>query len=295
LSDVIIIGSGPAGVSAAIYAARAGLATMVISENGGALAKADKIENYYGFTEPVSGEKLLADGIAQAKRLGAELVSGQVVNIGFDYEASEFTVKTSTDEYKAVSAVLATGSSRTAPRINGFHNFEGKGISYCAVCDAFFYRGRDVAVLGCCEYALHEAMELLPVAKSVTLLTNGVEAIAEIPEEITIVTKDIASVEGGDYLEGIRFSDGTFLAFSGLFVAIGVAGSSDLARKLGAETDGLRIVVDENMAASMPGLFAAGDCTGGMMQIAKAVYEGAKAGTEAIKYVRKIRRGNAAG
>ena len=284
MHDVIIIGTGPAGISAGIYTSRARLQTLVIGESGGALSKADKIENYYGFSTPVSGEKLIADGILQAQRVGAQILSDQVVNIGYE---EGFTVKTNNNEYRGQSVIIATGSNRTAPKIEGFTRFEGQGISYCATCDAFFYKDKDVAVLGCCEYALHEAIELLPIVKSVTLLTNGVRAIPEIPKEVQIIESEIASFEGEETLCSVKFLDGSALNVAGVFVAIGVAGSSDLAKKLGAETEGLKIVVDENMATNIPGLYAAGDCTGGKMQIAKAVYQGAVAGMEVIKYIRK--------
>lgn len=282
--DIIIIGTGPAGVSSGIYTSRAGLRTLIIGESGGALVKAEKVENYYGFETPISGEELLKTGVAQAKRLGSEIISDQVVNIGYE---DGFTVKAKNGEYEGKSLIIATGSNRTAPKIEGYTRFEGQGISYCAICDAFFYKGKDVAVIGCCEYALHEAMELLPIVKSVTLLTNGVAPIPDIPKEISIITEEISAFRGNDTLESVVFSNGRDILVDGVFVAIGVAGSSDLAKKLGAETEGLRIVVDENMATNIPGLYAAGDCTGGMMQIAKAVYQGAKAGTEAIKYVRE--------
>ena len=281
--EVVIIGTGPAGISAGIYSARAKLRTLIIGAGSGALGKADKIENYYGFSAPISGEKLLGDGILQAKNVGAEVVADQVISIGFE---DRYVVKTNNLEYKAKAVIIATGSNRTAPKIDGFTRFEGQGISYCAICDAFFYRGKDVAVLGCCEYAMHEAGELLPVVKSVTLLTNGAAPIPNIPKEINVITTKIAAFNGQETLEKVRFEDGRELAVAGVFVAIGVAGSSDLAKKLGAETEGLKIVVDENMATNLPGLYAAGDCTGGVMQIAKAVYEGAKAGMEAIKFIR---------
>ncbi len=283
MHDVIIIGTGPAGISAGIYTARAKLRTMIIGSGSGALAKAEKIENYYGFSSPITGEKLLSEGIAQAENVGAEILNDQVVSIGFD---GEYTIKTKSAEYRGKTVILATGSNRTAPKIDGFTRFEGQGISYCAVCDAFFYRGKDVAVLGCCEYALHEARELLPVVKSVTMLTNGVAPIPDIPRDIPVITAEIAALEGKETLEKVKFADGKELSVAGVFVAIGVAGSSDLAKKLGAETEGMKIVVDENMATNLPGLYAAGDCTGGMMQIAKAVYEGAKAGTQAVKFIR---------
>lgn len=285
MADVIIAGTGPAGISAALYTVRAGLDTLVIGRDSGALEKADQVENYYGFLDPIKGTHLVKTGIAQAERLGATILHDEVV--GLSYDDQGLMVKTKVSEYRAASVILATGSSRNKPKIEGLTDYEGRGVSYCAVCDAFFYQERDVAVLGSGEYALSEALELLPVVGSVTMVTNGEEPIAGIPENIQVISKKIAQVNGDDMLTGLSFADGTTLPVEGLFVAVGVAGSSDLAQKLGAHTEGSKIVVDENMAANVPGLFAAGDCTGGMLQIAKAVYEGAKAGTEAIKYFRR--------
>lgn len=286
MSDVIIIGNGPAGISAALYATRAGLETILIGKDGGALEKAEKIENYFGFPEPVSGKSLVESGIAQAKRLGAKILKSEVVGIGYN---DKLTVSTTEGEYTADGVIIATGYQRKIPNIKGTLELEGKGISYCAVCDAFFYKGKDVAVFGCCEYALHEALELLPIAKSVTIIANGSKPIDNIPPEIKVITKEVVEFLGEDAISGVKFKDGTSIEVSGVFVAIGIAGSSDLARKLGAQTEGNKIVVDENMSTNIPGLFAAGDCTGGMLQIAKAVYEGAQAGSEAVKYIRKLR------
>jgi len=284
LSNVIIIGNGPAGVSAALYTSRAGLNTTIIGKDEGSLKKAEKIENYYGFEEPISGADLVSHGIAGAKRLGVKFVSDEVVGISYN---GKLVVQTKNNDYTADSVVLATGSSRSTPKINGLKEFEGHGVSYCAVCDAFFYKGKDVAVLGNGEYAFHEAVELIETSKSVTLLTNGKELNSEVPLGVTVNSKEIEAFDGDGVIEKVIFKDGTSLEISGVFVAVGVAGSTDLAKKLGADTDGKKIIVDENMATNIPGLFAAGDCTGGMLQVSKAVYEGAKAGTEAIKYTRK--------
>lgn len=285
LANVIIIGNGPAGISAALYTARAGIATTVIGRDGGALEKADRIENYYGFAAPVSGRELIQNGIAQATKLSVNILREEVVGIGY---TDKFIVSTAAKEYAADSVIIATGSQRKAPDIPGLKEYEGRGVSYCAVCDAFFYRKKDVAVLGCCEYALHEALELLPVAHSVTMITNGAQPIPNIPAEITVNTKEIARFTGADQIEYVAFKDASQIAISGVFVAIGVAGSSDFAKKIGAQVDGNRIVVDEHMATNIPGIFAAGDCTGGMLQIAKAVYQGAQAGSEAVRYLRKV-------
>lgn len=284
MAKIIIIGSGPAGISAALYTVRTGVETTILSKGSGALQKTEKIENYYGFAQPVTGPELAAAGIAQAKRLGAKFVEAEVV--GLSYE-EDYMVETTAGTYHADGVIIATGSPRKTPRIAGVAELEGRGVSYCAVCDAFFYRGKNVVVLGNGEYALHEAAALQPVAGSVTVLTDGADAAAAFPAEVEVNTAKIAKIEGEERVSGVLFEDGARLAADGVFVAYGVAGSAELARKIGAETEGSRIVVDANCATALPGLYAAGDCTGGLLQIAKAVYEGAKAGTELIKHLRK--------
>lgn len=285
MSSVIIIGNGPAGISTALYTTRAGIDTIVIGKDQGSLEKASEIENYYGLTEPVSGAQLVENGIKGAKRLGAEIIHDEVLNISYD---DQFIVVTNSKEYRADGLVIATGSSRNTPRIKGIKEFEGLGISYCATCDAFFYRGKDVAVLGHSNYALHEAKELAATSGSVTILTNGKDPDFEITDDnISVNTKKIKEITGDDLVNGLVFEDGSSLDISGIFIALGVAGSSDLARQIGAAIDGNKILVDENMATNIPGLYAAGDCTGGLLQISKAVYEGAKAGTELSKYLRQ--------
>ena len=142
-------------------------------------------------------------------------------------------------------------------------------------------------MLGSGEYALHEVQALLPVVRSVTLLTNGAPLTADFPSEVTVYPQAVEAVLGETVVTGVQLSGGVQLPVSGVFVALGVAGSTALARKIGTEVDGNRIVVDEKMQTTVPGLYAAGDCTGGLLQVAKAVYEGAQAGTEAAKALRK--------
>lgn len=287
MSDVIIIGGGPAGVSAAVYALRSGASVTIIKKDGGALEKADLIENYYGFAEPISGPELLEQGISQAQRLGAEIVDAEAVGLGF---TDRLQVMTTAGDFEAYAVVLSTGSTRNAPRIPGLKEFEGKGVSYCAVCDGFFCRGKDVAVLGSGQYALHEAAELQPLAASVTLLTNGETPEVDIPHWLKVDTRKIASIEGGMLIEKVNFDDGESMDTFRMFVAVGTAGSADLARKAGAVIDGTKIIVDNAMSTNVPGLFAAGDCTGGLAQVAKAVYEGAVSGMSAGKYVRAVNK-----
>ncbi|RAW62875.1 NAD(P)/FAD-dependent oxidoreductase [Faecalibacterium hattorii] len=284
MPNIVIIGSGPAGVSAALYAARAGVETTVLTKGPGALDRAELIQNYYGFAEPISGAELERRGIEGAKALGVQFVTTEAVGLTY---MDKLTVETLAGDFPADAVILATGASRAAPHIPGLAGLEGHGVSYCATCDAFFYRGRDVAVLGSGEYALHEVQALLPVVKSVTLLTNGSPLTASFPPEVTVCPEKVNAILGEERVSGVELSGGKTVALSGVFVVLGVAGSTALARKLGAEVDGNRILVDEHMQTTLPGLYAAGDCTGGLLQVAKAVYEGALAGTEAAKALRK--------
>ena len=284
MPNIVIIGSGPAGVSAALYAARAGVETTVLTKGPGALDRAELIQNYYGFAEPISGAELERRGIEGAKALGVQFVPTEAVGLTY---TDKLTVETLAGNLPADAVILATGASRAAPHIPGLAGLEGHGVSYCATCDAFFYRGKDVAVLGSGEYALHEVQALLPVVKSVTLLTNGSPLTAAFPPEVTVCPEKVNAILGEERVSGVELSGGKTVALSGVFVALGVAGSTALARKLGAEVDGNRIVVDDKMQTTLPGLYAAGDCTGGLLQVAKAVYEGALAGSEAAKALRK--------
>ena len=284
MANVVIIGAGPAGVSAALYTARAGVDTTVLTKGSGALARAEGIENYYGVPGPVSGAELERRGIEGAEAVGVKFVHTEAVGLTF---TDKLTVETLAGDFPADAVILATGASRAAPPVPGLAALEGRGVSYCATCDAFFYRGKDVAVLGSGEYALHEIAALLPLAKSVTLLTGGAELTASFPTQVAVRTQTVEAILGPDKVSGVQLAGGEVLPVDGVFVAMGVAGSTALARKMGAQVEGNKIVVDDKMMTTIPGLFAAGDCTGGLLQVAKAVYEGAVAGNEAAKALRK--------
>lgn len=278
--DVIVIGSGPAGITAAIYAKRRNLSILVISKGNGALQKAEKIDNYYGFENGISGKELYENGIKQAKNLGIDFIEDEVINIEY---INQFTIETVNSKYEAKAVILATGVSRNVPNIKGIKEFEGKGVSYCAVCDSFFYKGKDVAVLGDGNYAIHEFETLKPIASSVTILTNGNTMVENRDSSIEVNSKKIREFRGDTKLEEVEFEDNTIQNLNGVFIAMGTASSSDLARKIGARIENNNIVVNENMETTVPGLFACGDCTGGLLQISKAVYEGAKAGLAVLK------------
>ncbi len=283
--DSIIIGNGPAGISAALYLLRAKRTVLIIGKDIGALEKAHIIENYYGLPAPISGAELHANGLKQAEALGAEFSSEEVLGLGYGSEG--FIVQTKTQSLEAKTVLLATGAPRSKLNIKGLKELEGKGVSYCAICDAFFFRGKNVAVIGNAEFALHEIADLAPHASKITLLTNGKELKITPPENVEVIETAIESLAGEDRLNAVNFKDGTSLALDGVFLALGQAAASDLARKVGAMVDGNSIVVDTDMKTTVPSLFAAGDCIGGVLQISTAVGEGAKAGLSMIAQLRK--------
>ena len=281
--DSIIIGKGPAGIQAALYIKRANLNVMVIAKDGGALEKAEKIENFYGQEEPITGKKLVEKGEHQLNRLGITLLNDEVVGIQYNSDQT-FTIKTTINTYITKTIVIATGANRKTPNIEGIEEFEGRGISYCAICDGFFFKDKQVVVLGNGDYAIEEAKILNQTASKVIILTNGKKVELKKFDGMEYITKEISKIEGNSKVERIVFKDSSVINVSGMFVAEGVATSIDFARKLGAETTENRLVVDsETMQTTIPRMFAAGDCTGELYQISKALYEGMKAGLSVIK------------
>lgn len=289
--DTIIIGSGPAGISASLYIARANLNVLIISKNESKLDNTAKIENYYGFQKPISGLELKENGIKQAQNLGVKILEKEVIAIKYlEHELYEIIVanQNKTEKYIAKTVVLATGINRKSSKIKGLEDFEGRGISYCATCDAVFYKNKDVAVLGNGDYAIGEIENLLPIIKTVTMLTNGEKQTLEYRNnKISINSKRIKEFKGNKKVEKIEFEDNTNQNIDGIFIAEGIASSVDFAKKLGAKIENNYIVVNEKMETTIPNIYACGDCTGGILQISKAVYEGTKAGMEIIDKLKK--------
>ena len=284
--DVIIIGAGPAGITASLYTKRANLNTLVVYYGDSSLEKARKIENYYGFKNGISGKDLYNEGIKQAENIGVKLKKEEVIKIQMNN--SNFIVTTTNNKYVAKSVILATGNKKNKPLIQGIEKFEGKGISYCAICDGFFYRNKIVAVLGNGNYAISELNDLINIANKIILLTNGEVAPDVRADNVEINTKKVKELVGEKRLEKVIFSDNTNLEIDGIFIAQGVASSSDFAKKLGIFLNKDKIVVNENMETNIKGIYACGDCIGGTLQISKAVYDGMQAGLQVIQYLRKV-------
>lgn len=288
--DVIIIGAGPSGISASLYTGRANLKTLIIYHDESSLERAEKIENYYGFENEISGKELYEIGIRQAKNIGISVKKEEATKI--EIIENGFNVVTVNREYTAKTVILATGSKKNKPKIKGIEEFEGRGISYCAICDGFFYRNRNVVVLGSGNYAIAETNELINIVDNIKILTNGEKAPEFRADNVEVNTKPIKEIVGDKKVEEIEFEDGTKIKTEGIFVAQGVAGSTDFAKKLGVITKNDKIVVNENMETNIKGIYACGDCIGGLLQVSKAVYDGAKAGMQIIKYIREKQNDN---
>jgi thioredoxin reductase (NADPH) len=283
MRDVVIIGKGPAGISAAIYLKRANIDVLVIGKGMGSLEKAEKIENYYGFPEPVTGIELLNRGIAQAEKLGIQILSDEVVGIK---QEENFIVQTTNAEFEARVVLLATGMTRSGLKVKGFDSLNGKGISFCAVCDGFFYRDKPLAVIGNGDYAASEIADLQHFTQDIKLFTNGLNISSNklTSGQFTVCDK-ILEIKGENHVESIITDKGEY-PVAGIFVALGTASATDFAKSLGALTEGTNLIVAKDFMTTIDGVFAAGDCIGGFWQVSKAVSDGANASKHIISYLK---------
>ena len=280
--DVIVIGAGPAGITASIYAKRSNKKVAVFYNSVSNVEKAHIIDNYYGFENGITGIELFEKGIKQSKNLGIEVKKEEVIHLE---KQDIFEVKTNLNKYESKVVILAMGNKKITPNIKRITEFEGKGVCYCAICDGFFYRNKNVAVIGNGKYALSEADILKNITPNVTILTNGSEDIPEEAKSFKVNKQKIQEIIGDTKVTGIIFEDGSKIELDGIFIAIGEAGGLDFAKKMGVVTSNNNICVNENMQTNLEGLFACGDLVGGLNQVNKSAYEGAIAGLSAVKYL----------
>ena len=247
------------------------------------LEKAEKIDNYYGFENGISGKDLYGIGIKQAQNIGIKVKKEEVIHI--EQSLNGFEIKTTENLYESRVLIIATGNKKIRPSIKGINEFEGKGVSYCAICDGFFYRNKNVVVIGNGEFAINEANILKNIANNVKILTNGLEMLQK--TNIEVSKGKIKEIKGGLRVQEVVFEDNSTIEVDGVFVALGEAGGADFAKKIGVLTNNDNIVVDEKMQTNVKGLFACGNANGGLLQVSKAVYEGAVAGLSASNYLKK--------
>jgi len=301
--DVVIIGGGPAGLSAAQYAARSNLKTVVIdkSPTAGALAYTSKIENYPGLPHALSGQELLDIFRTQAVNFGAEYVEKQVVGVKLEGDIKE--VFTMDHAYSGKTVIIATGSMGRKATIKGEAQFLGKGVSYCAICDAAFYRGMTVCVIGDSEEAVKEAGLLTRFAEMVYLISPS-KNLKVGDDHLTFALKNlkvlkgqsVTSIEGTEVVERIRMVDSEqnekTLELSGVFVYL--HGSKPVIDFLGNTIELSEeecIVTNKMMQTSIPGVFAAGDVTcAEVRQVVIAASNGCIAALSAEMYIHHRRR-----
>lgn len=289
-TDVVIIGAGPAGLQAAIHAARRKVRVTVIGRHEqGALVKA-KIENYFGILA-VDGLTILHLGLQQAKQSGADVYDEDVLKA--EKADDGFVLHTDNDrEIRARAIILALGISRMRLNAEGEKEFLGRGVSYCAACDANFFKGKKVAVIGNDSMAAASTLLLANIASDVYWVTKDPKVAAPLLEKVSATKVKVMKaawpkkIYGEHTVSRIELDNGKMLDVDGVFIELGARGSAELAMELGILPDpnGL-IKVNEKMETEVPGVYAAGDVTGRPWQLARAVGQGCIAGTNAANLV----------
>lgn len=269
--DVLVIGGGPAGLSAALNVRARGRSVLVVTNppEENPLWRAERVDNYLGMGA-VSGAQMLSDMRAQAEAAGVEFLTGRALNAS--YMMDNWYVSVGSDMYNARAVVLSGGVAR-GKKFPGEQEYLGRGVSYCATCDGMLYRGRSVAVLGFSDSARKEADFLQSIGCTVSYFHR--------PKS--------CSIAGGDTVETVT-CDGVTEAVDCVFILRPTMAPTDLFP--GLATDNGYVTVDRRMTTNLPGLFAAGDCTGGPLQVAKAVGEGLVAGQSAAAFAAEAERKN---
>lgn len=295
--ELIVLGTGPAGLQAAIHASRAKVSVLVLGRQPRSSLFRAHIENYCCLTG-VTGEDLLLEGQRQAEKFGAAFLNEDVIEISAA-ESSGFRIKAEGgEELSARALILCMGISRNKLNVPGEKDLLGRGVSYCVDCDANFFRGLPAAVVGSGSAAASGALTLLFYASEVHLVTDKLEVSERLAEQIrasSIVLHEgakVNAVEGKTEVEGLVLSDGTRLEVKGVFIELGAKGAIELATRLGVTLDTETfqyVVTTKKQETNVPGIYAAGDITGPPWQMAKAVGEGCVAGLEAAAYVKKLR------
>jgi thioredoxin reductase (NADPH) len=298
LYDVVIIGAGPAGLQAAINAVRKKATVLVLGRTDRSSLHRAHIENYLCVEGVREGAELLAIGIEQIKRFGAEYLPEDILQV--EPAGETFAVRVESGRtMMARSLIFATGTSRKKLKVKGEKELAGKGVSYCVDCDANFYRNAKVMVVGNESAAVDGALTLLGYASEVHLVTRELSVSAELQKKLTAsgvtVHGDtwVTEIQGENSVEAVLLDNGNRLEVEGIFIELGAKGALELATAIGVQLDSetfTHIDCNKKQQTNIPGVYAAGDIAGQPYQMAKAVGEGCVAGWEAANYALKQKR-----
>ncbi|MBU2534836.1 MAG: thioredoxin-disulfide reductase [Chloroflexi bacterium] len=298
--DVVIIGGGPAGLTAGIYTARARLKSLLIERGatGGLIVNAGVVENYPGFPDGINGLELAEAMHQQAVKFGLETLTADVT--GLELKDERRVVKTSEGDVAARAVIVAGGSDRVKLGVPGEEEFTGRGVAYCAICDGYFYRDVPVAVVGGGNAAVNEALELTKFASRVTIIHRREElratkilqerAFAEPKIEFSWNTV-VEAVEGEDTVKKLRLKnvqngEKSTLDISGVFMAVGFRPNTGYLKSVLTLADDGTVITNEKMETAVPGIFAAGDIrSSSIRQVAAAVGDGSVAAIYAERYI----------
>jgi len=293
--DVVILGTGPAGLQAAIHAARKKVSVLVLGKETKSSLFHAHIENFCCLFN-VPGEDVLNVGRQQARNFGAEMLEEDVLTVA--PEGPLFKIVTESGQaLQSKALIIATGTARNKLGVVGEKEFLGRGVSYCVECDANFYKGEDVAVIGGASAAVSGALTLLGYARTVHLVCEQLEVTEALKDQLhksavsVHAAAKVKEIVGQNSVEKILLEDGSDLKVSGVFIELGAKGVMELATHVGVRLDDEMKYIETNkkMETNIPGVFAAGDICGPPWQMAKAVGEGCVAGIGAATYARKVK------
>ncbi len=302
--EIVIIGSGPAGLTAAIYAVRGGADTIVIAgySSGGQLMLTSEVENFPGFPEPILGPELMKRMRQQAERLGVQIIDKDATEISL--MEKPFKIKVEDDAYLADAVILAMGASARELGLPSEKKFKGKGVSYCAVCDGMFFKNMEVAVIGGGDTAVEDAIYLSKICKSVTLIHRRdklrAQAIMQkrafaIPNIKFVWNSEVVEIVGDSKVEGVKVKNKitneiTLIPVKGVFVDIGHVPNTMLVEGQVELTENKYIKLYGETGTSIKGVFAAGDIADPIYrQAVTAAGMGAKAALDALRYLQEIK------
>ncbi|MBI5502561.1 MAG: FAD-dependent oxidoreductase [Deltaproteobacteria bacterium] len=293
--DVVVVGSGPAGLQAAIHASRRRLRVLILGRADRSHAYREHIDNLYG-VQDAAGSDLVLIGRQQAEQAGAVFLEEDAVRL--DRTDARFVIETESGlAMRTKSIVLATGAAVPESGVTGETEYVGRGVSYCVDCDAPFFQGKPVAVVGGGSAAIEGALTLAAVATEVHLIapkvevTEALQARLESSGVIRHVPDELSAIVGGDGVEAVATKRGRRIPVEGVFIEPAGRGALELSLPLGLRLDPDAVgfvVTDEKQATNVPGMFAAGDVTGRPWQVARAIGQGCVAGIEAARYAQSV-------